>query len=115
MAYDPRQLQSTLAGAAPPELDVTFRPMFGGLFAYAEGRPFASLSDVGLALKFVGGERDAVLASPGAAPLRYEPDQPVSKSYVVVPDPVLSDRDELRAWVVRSVSGLPAKRARKKG
>ena len=113
MAYDPKLLQPILAGAAPPDLDVTFRPMFGGLFAYADGKPFASLSNVGLALKFAGGERDAILALPGAAPLRYEADQPASKSYVVVPDAMLTEPGELRSWVIRSVSGLPAKRVRK--
>lgn len=114
MAHDPKLLQPILAGAAPSDLDVTFRPMFGGLFAYADGKPFASLSDVGLALKFVGGERDAMLALPGAAPLRYEPDQPASKSYVVVPEAMLSTPDELRSWVIRSVSSLPARRVRKR-
>lgn len=87
--------------------------MFGGLFAYADGKPFASLSDVGLALKFTGSERDALLALPGAAPLRYAPDQPASKSYVT-PQTMLSEPDELRSWVIRSVSSLPAKRARKR-
>ena len=113
MTHDPKLLQPVLAGAAPPDLDVTFRPMFGGLFAYADGKPFASLSDVGLALKFAGSERDAILALPGAAPLRYEPDQPASKSYVVVPETMLSEPAELRSWVNRSISGLPAKRVRK--
>ena len=113
MTHDPKLLQPILAGAAPPDLDVTFRPMFGGLFAYADGKPFASLSDIGLALKFVGNERDAMLALPGAVPLRYEPDQPASKSYVVVPERMLSEPGELRSWVIRSVSSLPAKRVRK--
>lgn len=114
MVHDPKLLQPILAGAAPPGLSVTFRPMFGGLFAYADGKPFASLSDVGLALKFIGGAHDAILALPGAVPLRYEPDQPASKSYVVVPEPMLSEPDELRSWVTRSISGLPAKRLRKR-
>ena len=114
MAHDPKLLQSILAGAAPPDLDVTFRPMFGGLFAYTDGKPFASLSDVGLALKFSGSERDAMLALPGAAALRYEPDQPPSKSYVVVPEAMLSQPDELRSWVIRSASALPAERVRKR-
>lgn len=114
MAHDPKLLQPILAGAAPPEVDVTFRPMFGGLFAYADGKPFASLSNVGLALKFSGSEFDTMLALPGAAPLRYEQDQPASKSYVVVPEPMLSEPDELRAWVLRSVSSLSAKRVRKR-
>ncbi|KMM75180.1 hypothetical protein ACP93_12800 [Xanthomonas sp. NCPPB 1128] len=113
MKHDPMLLQSILADAAPPGLEVAFRPMFGGRFAYADGKPFASLSDVGLALKFAGSERDALLAVPGAAPLRYEPDQPASKSYVVVPETMLSEPAELRPWVMRSVSGLPTKRVRK--
>lgn len=114
MPHDPKLLQPILAAAAPPDLDVMFRPMFGGLFAYADGKPFASLSDVGLALKFAGDDRNALLALPGAAPLRYEPDDPPSKTYVVVPETMLSNRDELRSWVVRSVSSLPAKRSRKR-
>jgi TfoX/Sxy family transcriptional regulator of competence genes len=114
MAHDPKLLQTVLARAAPPDLNVTFRPMFGGLFAYADDKPFASLSDIGLALKFTGAEHEAILALPGAAPLRYEPDQPASKSYVVMPEPMLSEPDELRAWVIRSISRLPTKRVRKR-
>jgi TfoX/Sxy family transcriptional regulator of competence genes len=114
MVQDPKLLRPILASAAPPDLEVTFRPMFGGFFAYADGKPFASLSDLGLALSFVGSERDATLALPGAAPLRYEPDQPASKSYVVLPGPMLSEPDELRSWVIRSVSSLTAKRVRKR-
>lgn len=115
MVHDPKRLQPILAIAAPPDLEVTFKPMFGGLFAYADGKPFASLSDVGLALKFVGGEHAAMLSHPGAAALRYEADQPASKTYVVVPDAVLSEPDQLRSWVIRSIAGLPAKRAPKRG
>lgn len=114
MTHDPQMLQAILISAAPRDLDVAFRPMFGGLFGYADGKPFASLSNVGLALKFVGSEHEAMLSLPGAAPLRYEPDQPASKSYVLVPESVLAEPDQLRAWVVRSVSSLPATRARKR-
>lgn len=115
MAHDPKRLQAILTGAASPELDVAFRPMFGGIMAYADGKPFASLSDVGLGLKFAGSERDSLLEMPGAAPLRYGPDQPPSKSYVLVPEAMLADLDQLRLWVVRCVSGLPSKRVRNRG
>ncbi|MEG3089705.1 TfoX/Sxy family protein [Sphingomonas sp. PB4P5] len=98
MAHDVKLLQPILASAAPLDSDVTFRPMFGGVFAYADGKPFASLSDVGLALKLVGRERDAMLTLPGAVPLRYDPDDPPSKSYVVIPEYMLSEPDELRSW-----------------
>ena len=112
MAHDPKLLQATLTEAAPPDLDIAFRPMFGGIMAYADGKPFASLSDVGLGLKLAGSERDALLALPSAAPLRYGPDQPTSKSYVLVPKAMLSEPDVLRSWVTRCVSGLPTKRIR---
>lgn len=101
-----------LTEAAPPDSDVAFRPMFGGIMAYADGKPFASLSKVGLGLKLAGSERDAMLALPGAAPLRYAPDQPPSKSYVLIPEAMLSEPDRLRTWVLRCVSGLPSKRVR---
>lgn len=114
MVHDPKQLQSVLAGAAPPDLDLAFRPMFGGIMGYAEGKPFASLSDVGLALKLSGEAHDALLMLPGAAPLRYAPDQPASKSYVLVPEGMLADREALRAWISRSVGGLQAKPARRR-
>ena len=87
--------------------------MCGGITGYAAGKPCASLSDVGLALKFPGAERDALLALEGAAPLRYEPGQPASKSYVVVPTAMLEDKDVLRPWIVRSASGVAASPPRK--
>jgi TfoX/Sxy family transcriptional regulator of competence genes len=80
--------------------------MFGGVMSYAGGKVFASLSDVGLALKLHGADREALLALKGAKPLRYEPDAPASKSYVVIPDDLLTDRDVLRGWIRRSVAGL---------
>jgi TfoX/Sxy family transcriptional regulator of competence genes len=62
-------------------------------------------------LKLAGKDRDDLLAAPGAKPLQYEPGQPPSKSYVVVPETLLSDAPGLRAWIVRSVKGLPQKSA----
>ena len=79
----PAELQARLLAAASPELEVCFRPMFGGIMGYARGQPFASLSDVGLAFKLAGADHAAPLALPGAAALRYEPDNPPSQSYVV--------------------------------
>jgi TfoX/Sxy family transcriptional regulator of competence genes len=111
MVHDPKVLQARCSAAAPPDLELAFRPMFGGVMGYAAGKVFASLSDVGLALKLSGADREALLATPGAKPLRYEPDQPPSKSYVVVPEAMLSDPGHLRLWIVRSVAGLAPKPA----
>ena len=114
MAHDPKALQAVLADAAPPDLELMFKPMFGGVLAYAYGKPLASLSDVGLALKASGKLNAEFLSAPGAVPLRYEPDAPPSKTYVVVPDAMLSDREALRAWIVKAAAGLAAAPAKKK-
>ena len=113
MAHDPRVLQGVLSGAAPPDLPLAFRPMFGGIIAYVEGKPFASLSDIGLALKCAGATHAALLGVPGAARLRYEPDAPQSKTYVVVPEAMLSDTQALRAWIARCAGELPAVSAKR--
>ena len=106
MEHDPKQLQATVQQAAPPDLPLRFRPMFGGIMGYAEEKPFASLSNVGLALKLSGSDHSELLSQAGAAALRYQPGQPDSKAYVVVPNAMLSDQAQLRTWIVRSVERL---------
>jgi TfoX/Sxy family transcriptional regulator of competence genes len=95
-----------MQSAAPPDLDLSFRPMFGGVLAYVDGKAFASLSNVGLALKLAGADHAELSALPGARALKYEPDAPPSKSYVCVPDAMLDDREALRAWIARGAAGL---------
>jgi len=53
---------------------------------------------------------------PDVKPLRYEPDNPPSKSYLLLPDAMLSDPDSLRSWMARSAAGLKptSKKPRKK-
>jgi TfoX/Sxy family transcriptional regulator of competence genes len=104
--YDPKALQSAIEAASPPDLELGFRPMFGGIFGYAAGQAFASLSNVGLALKMTGADHAALSAVPDVKPLRYEPDDPPSKTYLLLPDAILSDPDTLRSWIARSAAGL---------
>jgi TfoX/Sxy family transcriptional regulator of competence genes len=73
MPHDPKRLRDIMADAAPPELELALRPMFGGIMAYAEGKAFASLSDMGMALKAKGPLMAEFLAADGARPLRYRP------------------------------------------
>lgn len=112
------RFQTTLTGAFDdsPARDLVFKAMFGGACAYANGRVFASLSNVGLALK-----TDATTAKlwleQGGKWLQYEEEGPISKSYVVVPGAVLSNEEELARWVehsVRFVLSLPQPKARPK-
>lgn len=117
MVHVPADLQKVLETAAPPDVELLFKPMFGGIGVYANGRMFCSLSDVGLALKFGGDEHEALLKIKGAKALQYEPSAPPSKSYIVVPDAVLKDRKTLRTWIAKSaafVKSEPAKKPRAK-
>ena len=108
MPTDPADLQAKMLAAAP-DIELSFRRMFGGIMGYASELVFASLSDVGLALKFTAADRDRALELPGAVPLRYEPDAPPSKSYVVLPAEIVDDGAALHDWIVVSVNGLKPK------
>lgn len=103
------------AEAAAPEATLRFRAMFGGATAYADDRPFASLSNVGLALKLAPADQDALLALPGASRLQYEPGAPVSRQYVVVPPALAADPDALAPWLRRSLDHVRAQPARRAG
>jgi TfoX/Sxy family transcriptional regulator of competence genes len=102
MASDPKTLQAQLE-AAVPDVALTFRPMFGGILAYADGKPVASLSNVGLALKLAAEDQEALLKVKGAKRLQYEPDQPPSKSYIVVPLSLMKDARRFHDWVLKSI------------
>lgn len=109
LEHDPKELKAVMEAASPPDLELSFRPMFGGIFGYAAGQAFASLSNVGLALKMAGADYAALSELSDVKPLRYEPNDPPSKSYLLLPDAMLSDPDSLRLWIVRSSVGLKPK------
>jgi TfoX/Sxy family transcriptional regulator of competence genes len=113
VSVKPSDLQRVLQAAAPSEIDLQFKSMFGGIGVYADGRMFCSLSDIGLALKFDGEEHAAFLKVKGAKPLQYEAEAPPSKSYIVVPAGVLKERTALRAWIARSVASVKSKPAKR--
>jgi TfoX/Sxy family transcriptional regulator of competence genes len=54
--HDSNGLQAIMEAASPPDLELGFRSMFGGIMGYAAGQAFASLSNVGLALKMTGAD-----------------------------------------------------------
>ena len=116
MGHDPKHLQAVMEVASPADLELGFRPMFGGIMGYAAGQVFASLSNGGLALKMTGADHLALSELPDVKPLRYEPDDPPSKSYLLLPDAMLADPDSLRLWIARSAAGLKptTKKPRKK-
>ena len=114
-----RERVELAAEELPPDTELTFQAMFGGIGAKAQGRMFGSLSDRGLALKLPEAELAELLQIEGAEPLQYEPDAPVSKSYGVVPPDFLKETTLLAPWVEKSIRyvltlPVPKKRAGKK-
>jgi TfoX/Sxy family transcriptional regulator of competence genes len=88
-----RQVEAALTFA------VSTRRMFGGTMVYADAVPIASLSRAGFAIKLVSRRHEEAMALPGARQLRYAPDQPPRKHYVVLPDDVVDDDVALARWL----------------
>jgi len=110
------EMQDQLSQAAEAHTldgELTFKPMFGGICAYVGGRVFASLSDIGLALKLPPDAQAELLSEEGAKRLQYESDAPPSKQYIVVPPPMQADPAALAAWLARSVEYVLAQPAPK--
>lgn len=117
MAQVPSRLQKYVEAAAPVGMELKFKPMFGGIGVYANGRMCISLSDVGISLKLSDTDRADLLKLRGAKPLQYEPHSPPSKSYVVVPQSIHGKRELLGAWIAKSAAfsaAAPAKKTRKR-
>ena len=115
------RLQAVLAptiAALPAGVTVEIRHFFSGAAAYANDRICISLTGVGLAVKLPEDGRARLMAD-GAKPLRYFPKAPIKKQYVVLPDGLAEDPEQIRFWARQSIDfvlTLPSpKRKRKKG
>jgi len=114
------KLEALLAPAArklPPEIELEVKHFFSGAAAYANGRICITLTTVGLALKLPEDSR-ARLEKKGARPLRYFPNGPIKKDYVVVPRSYREDTRKLATWARKSIDYVltlpkPVKRLRK--
>ena len=107
---------SQAAEAQDWDTEIEFKPMFGGQCAYFRGRIFASLSNIGLALKLSPAAQEGMLAVEGAKRLQYEPGSPPSKQYIVVPPALLSEAAAWNDWFKQSVEyvlTLPAPKPKK--
>ena len=114
MPHDPHDLQKAMEAAMPPDVDWRFKSMFGGIGVYANDRMCVSLSDIGLAVKLAPAEQEALLKLKGAKRLQYEPAMPPSKTYIVVPEAMLSDRKALGHWLAISAAQAAAVPAKKR-
>src|SRR5258708_27712239 len=66
---------------------------FGGAAAYANGRIFMTLTSRGLALKLPKDPRELLIRA-GARPLRYFPNAPIKKDYVICPRKLADDKGQ---------------------
>jgi TfoX/Sxy family transcriptional regulator of competence genes len=107
---DNDSLREILSKVTPPEAEVEFKKMFGGLMAYTHGRVFASISNVGLALKLDKAVHEEMVKA-GGNYLQYEEGQVPNKQYLTVSAAMLADPTQLSPWVKKSldfVMTLPA-------
>ena len=76
---------------------------FSGAAVYANGRICMSLTPVGFAMKLPEEARNALLKQKGVKHLRYFPNGPIKKDYVILPKTMLTDMKTLRRWVRVSI------------
>ena len=65
------------------------RHFFSGAAAYRDGSIVVSLTPVGLAFKVKTEVREYLLDSERASPLRYFPESPIKRNYVLFPEPAI--------------------------
>jgi len=83
---------------------------FSGAALYANGKICISLTSVGFAIKLPEESRNALLKQKGTKPLRYFPEGPIKKDYVILSKTILNDVKILRHWVklsIEHVASLP--------
>jgi TfoX/Sxy family transcriptional regulator of competence genes len=76
---------------------------FSGAAVYTNGKICMSLTPVGFAIKLPEESRGILIKEKGAKPLRYFPQGPIKKEYVVLPKAMLKDRRTLQRWVKASI------------
>jgi TfoX/Sxy family transcriptional regulator of competence genes len=72
---------------------------FSGAAVYADGRICMSLTPVGFAIKLPEASRRILMKQKGTKELRYFPEGPIKKDYVILPKTMLNDMKVLRRWV----------------
>jgi TfoX/Sxy family transcriptional regulator of competence genes len=110
------QLLTAAASRLEGDIAIQCKHFFSGAAAYANGRIFMTMTTVGTALKLPR-ESHAELIRRGARPLRYFPQGPVKKDYLVLPDSLVDDADALARWIVKSArfcQSLPDPKPRSK-
>jgi TfoX/Sxy family transcriptional regulator of competence genes len=105
------ELSDILATAADSFALVERRKMFGGLTLFLNGHMFAGIHGAKIVLRLSERDRAEAQARSGALPFEPMPGR-VMKEYVVVPESVWRQPDDLEQWLSKSielVGALPPK------
>ena len=91
---------------------IEVKHFFSGAAIFVNGNICISLTPVGLALKLPERSRKTLLKRKGTKPLRYFPNGPMKKDYVVLPQTMVKDRRTLHRWLAISIAHAPITKKR---
>ena len=91
------------ASVLPGDVSLECKHFFSGAALYAEGRICISLTPAGLAMKLPEETRDNLFLEGTAVPLRYFPEGPVKKEYVLFPGGLSEDNAVSHAYLKDSI------------
>ncbi len=84
-------------------IKLEFKHFFSGAAVYANGKICVTLSPAGFALKLSKSDIDSLLESKGNKRLRYFPNSPIKKDYVVISDNILNNPKSLSSLIRISI------------
>lgn len=93
----------------PRSPSLQFKPSFGAVAAYMDGRIFASCGKFGLALKLPPERCAELIGNKSAGPLRYFPNGHVKKSYAVLSAGILEDPAHIAQLIAESMAFVSLK------
>jgi len=103
--------------ALPGDPRVSTMPLFGGLVAKVNGHIFAGIFGRSAVVSLPEADRAEALALDGAGPFDPKGDGSIQSKKVMLPEDMMDDAPELRAWIARAYAAalaLPRKAPPKK-
>ena len=91
-------------------IKLEFKHFFSGAAVYADGKICMTLTPVGFAMKLSKPDIDSLLAAKGNKRLRYFPNAPIKKDYVLLSDNIFTDAKSFAGLIrtsIEFVSGKP--------
>jgi TfoX/Sxy family transcriptional regulator of competence genes len=113
----PKENHPLFRDCLPRDARVSTVNMFGGVAAKVNGQMFAGLFALGAVVKLSESDQRAALAIDGASMFDPMGNGRVMRDTVFLPESVLEEPEELRAWMRKALdhtAALPAKKTAKK-